>query len=263
MIPRILHQTWKTGDVPPRLREFHDSWRKHHPSWELRLWTDADNESLIAEHLPEFVTYFRTATPAILRVDLVRLAYLHRFGGVYADLDYEAIRPLDVLLSTNHAILGREHDGIGQVMRGRDFIINALIASPPAHPLWLEVMRAMVAAYRPRRMLETHTGHVIRMAIAILDGRASHRAHTHGDVTVLPHQDLYPSAPTERVAAHRRQDGVACGAFGIHHYDNSWRTPLDRLVNRGRAVIQRVARTPHRSTDRPSGLSRNSGGKAQ
>lgn len=263
MIPRILHQTWKNADVPPRLHEFRDSWRRHHPSWEFRFWTDAENELLIAEHFPEFVGYFRSATPAILRVDLVRLAYLHRFGGVYADLDYEALRPLDGLLQTDHVILGREHDGVGQVMRGSDFIINALIASPPAHPLWLEVMRAMVTAYRPRHMLETHTGHVIRMAIAILDACASRRATTHGDVTVLPYRDLYPSAPTERVAAHRRLDGFACSAFGIHHYDNSWRTPLDRLVNRGRAIIQRVARTPHRSNGRPSGSSQSSGGKAR
>ena len=94
-----------------------------------------DNDRLIAEHYPLFLPYFRSATPAILRVDLVRLAYLHRFGGVYADLDYEALRPLDGLLDTEHAILGREHDGIGQSMRGRDFVINALMASPPQHPL--------------------------------------------------------------------------------------------------------------------------------
>lgn len=182
---------------------------------------------------------FQTATPSILRVDLVRLAYLHRFGGVYADLDYEVIRPLDDLLDTPHAIVGREHHGIGRMVRGRDYIINALMASPPGHPLWLELMHGMVRAYRPRRILERHTSHVIRMAIAILDDHAESRVRSHGDVVILPPDALYPSAPTERIAEHRRRDAAAQGSYGIHHYDNSWRTLLARLINGGRAIVQR------------------------
>lgn len=88
MIPKIIHQTWKSAEIPPHLRGFQDSWRHHHPGWEYRFWDDAANEALLAEHYPQFLDYFRTATPNILRIDLVRLAYLHRHGGVYADLDY-------------------------------------------------------------------------------------------------------------------------------------------------------------------------------
>lgn len=242
MIPRIVHQTWKSADIPPHLRDMQSSWRRHHPDWEYRLWTDLDNERLIGEHYPQFLPYCRSATPTILRVDFFRLAYLHRYGGVYADLDYEVLRPLDGLLDTENAIVAREHEGIGQVMRGSDFIINAMMASPPGHPLWLDVMYAMAQEYRPRRMLERHTHHVIRMAIAILDDHAVRRLQEHGDVTILPHQAIYPAVPTDRLAAHRRSDGLAHAAYGIHHYDNSWRTPLDRLANAGRAVIQRVWR---------------------
>ncbi len=238
MIPKIIHQTWKSAVIPPHLRGFQDSWRHLHPEWEYRLWDDAANEALLAEHYPEFLTYFRNATPSILRVDLVRLAYLHRFGGVYADLDYEVIRPLDDLLDTPYAIVGREHHGIGLTLRGRDYIINALMASPPGHPLWLELMHGMVRAYRPRRILERHTSHVIRMAIAILDDHAESRFRSHGDVVILPPEAFYPSMPTERITEHRRRDAAEQGSYGIHHYENSWRTPLDRLINRVRAFIQ-------------------------
>ena len=238
MIPQIIHQTWRTVDIPPHLRGFQDSWRHHHPDWEYRLWDDSANAALIAEHYPEFLGYFQQATPNILRIDLVRLAYLHRHGGIYADLDYEAIRPLDALLDTPRAIVGREHSGVGLGLRGHDYIINALMASPPGHLLWLDVMHGMVRAYRPRRILERHTPHVIRMAIAVLDDRAESRLKSHGDVVVLPPKTLYASAPTARIADHRRRDAVAHGSYGIHHYENSWRTPLDRLLNRGRAIIQ-------------------------
>jgi hypothetical protein len=79
---------------------------------------------------------------------------------------------------------------------------------------------------------------VIRMAIAVLDDHAEGRFRSHGDVAILPHDAVYPSTPTERITDHRKRDAAAKGSYGIHHYDNSWRTPLARLVNSGRAVIQ-------------------------
>ena len=242
MIPKIIHQTWKSKDIPHHLRGFQESWLHHHPAWEYRFWDDAANEALIAEHYPEFLDHSCRATPTILRVDLVRLAYLHRHGGVYADLDYEVIRPLDDLLDTPRAIVGRERGGIGSVMRGHDYVINALMASPPGHPLWLEVMHGMVRAYRPQRVLESHTRYVIRMAIAILDDRVESHLKGDGDVIVLPSDALYPSIPTQRITDDRRREAVARGAYGIHYYENSWRSPLARLVNHGRAAVQRCFR---------------------
>jgi hypothetical protein len=96
----------------------------------------------------------------------------------------------------------------------------------------------MVRAYRPRRVLESHTRYVIRMAIAILDGCVERRLTSDGDVTLLPSEALYPSMPTQRLADHRRREAVAASAYGIHHYENSWRSPLARLVNHGRAAVQ-------------------------
>lgn len=240
MIPRILHQTWRSADIPAHLQGFHESWRRLHPDWEFRLWTDDDNASLLAEHYPEFLPYFRQALPGILRVDLARLAYLHRHGGVYADLDYEALRPFDPLLEADRAILARERQGIGRLLRGHDYVINAFMASPPGHPLWLDVMHAMVRTYRPRRRLERHTAHVIRMAVAVLDDRIEARLREHDDVTILPDNAIYPSLPTDRLRDRRVRQAAAANAYGIHHYDNSWRTPLSRLVNRGRALLQRL-----------------------
>ena len=238
-IPKIIHQTWKSNVVPRRLRRYQESWRHHHPGWEYRFWDDEANEALIAEHYPEFWDHYRRVTPAILKVDLVRLAYLHRHGGVYADLDYEVIRPLDDLFNTSCAIVGRERGGIGWPIRGRDYVINALMASPPGHPLWLDVMHGMVGAYRPRRPFERHTRYVIRMAIAILDDHVEDHLRGDGDVVVLPYEILYPSIPTQRITEHRQRIAEVLGAYGIHHYDNSWRTPLSRLVNRGRVIVQR------------------------
>ncbi|MBK8094044.1 MAG: hypothetical protein IPK32_19260 [Verrucomicrobiaceae bacterium] len=95
-------------------------------------------------------------------------------------------------------------------MRGRDFIINALIAPPPDHPLWLELMSRMVSDYRPRRCLEFHATYVIRMAIAKLDAAVEAYSLDHDDITVLSHEAFYASPPAERLPENRRRLGLLC-----------------------------------------------------
>jgi hypothetical protein len=83
-IPRVLHRVWLgPGPVPAGLGE---SWRRHHPDWEHRVWTEADLRSLA---IPE---------EAIASAALARYHVLALHGGVYVDIGLEAIRPLDPLL---------------------------------------------------------------------------------------------------------------------------------------------------------------------
>jgi mannosyltransferase OCH1-like enzyme len=43
---------------------------------------------------------------AIKRVGAVRYFIMHCHGGVYVDLDFEALRPLDSLLAEEELVLG-------------------------------------------------------------------------------------------------------------------------------------------------------------
>lgn len=67
------------------------SWNKFHPQALHVLWTDEDNDQLIKMHYPEFVELYTSALlTKVQRADIARVVYLHRYGGVYVDLDYEA-----------------------------------------------------------------------------------------------------------------------------------------------------------------------------
>lgn len=73
---------------------------------------------------------------------MVRNLYLFHFGGVYADLDMECLRPLDDLLDRPNA---KDNEGtayVGRMEARKDHlnesIPNAWMASSaPQHPLWL------------------------------------------------------------------------------------------------------------------------------
>ena len=89
-IPKIIHQTWKNVDkLPSQWREYFDGWHVKHPDFLHVLWTDEDNVQLVQQHYPEFLDHYNWLPLMIQKTDFVRLMYLHKFGGIYADLDYE------------------------------------------------------------------------------------------------------------------------------------------------------------------------------
>src|SRR5438105_9445997 len=43
MIPKLIHQTAKTAEIPEKWRVYQKKVRALHPGWGYRLWTDEDN----------------------------------------------------------------------------------------------------------------------------------------------------------------------------------------------------------------------------
>jgi mannosyltransferase OCH1-like enzyme len=72
MIPRIIHQTWKTREVPKQFLFFQKTWQTHHPEWEYRFWTDEDSRELVAHHYPAFLGTYDAYRDPICRVDAFR-----------------------------------------------------------------------------------------------------------------------------------------------------------------------------------------------
>jgi mannosyltransferase OCH1-like enzyme len=90
----------------------------------------------------------------INRVDAVRYMYLHHYGGVYVDLDFESIRPMDQYLEGKQLVLGlmRTSDN------GQHGIPNAFMASRRNHPFWIKVLNYIHVFSRLNIEVESLTG---------------------------------------------------------------------------------------------------------
>src|SRR5438270_13280690 len=88
-IPRIIHQTWKDRDPPPRMAALASTWREHHPGWEHRLWTDEEIRALVASSAPSFLPVYDGYHTHVMRVDAFRYFLMKEIGGIYVDLDFE------------------------------------------------------------------------------------------------------------------------------------------------------------------------------
>ena len=80
---RLVHQSWKTAQLPKRMAAWSHTWRDCFPDWTHVLWTDADNERFVRDEYSWFLPRYQSFSKHIYRVDAVRYLYLHRFGGIY------------------------------------------------------------------------------------------------------------------------------------------------------------------------------------
>ncbi|KAJ3089873.1 hypothetical protein HK102_005258 [Quaeritorhiza haematococci] len=158
-------------DHPQRFQKWSESWRTNHPNWEYRLWTDADNRAFVANHYPWFLSTFDSLPRNIHRADAVRYLYLHKYGGVYADLDVESLKNLDnlfvdsvactptekdntTLTSYDDCVHGKTSTAVLAWMSGDHYwyehnIPNAWMASTkPGHSFWMFMVHQIMEKLR-------------------------------------------------------------------------------------------------------------------
>src|SRR6201995_1444549 len=141
MIPKIIHQSWKVAEVPLRWQPFQASWRANHPGYEYMYWTDEANRAFVATHFPQFLPVYDGYKLPICRADLARYLVVCHYGGLYVDMDFESLRPLDDLLVGRELVFAQEPESHLQKpsMRSRGLsriVCNALFASVPRHTFW-------------------------------------------------------------------------------------------------------------------------------
>jgi mannosyltransferase OCH1-like enzyme len=194
VIPRTIHQIWLGPDpVPEEHGPWIESWKRHHPLWEHRMWTEDNlpDDPIRREVLD------RLRIP-VERADILRLEVLYRYGGVYVDTDLECLRPLDGVLA------GESFVGV-QLKPQR--VTNTFIAASAGHV----VLERALQQLRPLQVYWTTSspsGPLKQVAgppflQRLLSGRT--------DVKLLDPPTFFPSSREERKRA-----------IAVHHMARTW-----------------------------------------
>lgn len=178
-IPKILHHIYldgfeslkqaesSPGAVPGQLfPTYNSSWRKSchdvHRDWQFKFWDLKKAEDLLQELYPWFLPTFNSYSNNVQRGkcdrlvmsiaasgvvshlrqrpcagDSLRPFLMHSKGGLYLDVDVECFLPTDKLLSDSDIVLQLEDTNPKSLN-------NAVMASVPGHPFWLDVIQIMV-----------------------------------------------------------------------------------------------------------------------
>lgn len=142
-IPAVIFQTWKSRvEVPSNYARWMTSFDRMNSSFHHVLWDDDDNRAFIAAYFPWFLPTYDRYPKEIYRADAVRYWFLYAFGGVYADMDAECLKPLTPLLNRADVLLGR----MGPEPKHPHSIPNATMASRPLQEFWLLVIALLMNA---------------------------------------------------------------------------------------------------------------------
>jgi mannosyltransferase OCH1-like enzyme len=136
-IPKIVHLTWKTRQIPLKWKQTALSWKKNNPDWQIKLWTDDDNRNYIADKYPEFLNTFDSYPHNIQRADAIRYFLLKDFGGVYCDLDIEVLGSLNDYFDQTEGEVFLVQSGNVPVYT------NCFMASKPGAAFWDEVIERL------------------------------------------------------------------------------------------------------------------------
>lgn len=182
-IPRIIHQTWKTQDVPDWAEPAAFSWKDKNPEYEYRIWDDRAARKLIEERYPELLPAFNNHMAPVQRADVFRYAVIHAFGGVYADIDVMCEVPvkdwIDHDLFNVDIVLGWEAISSRKAIEARHFAVEFQLcqwtfAAAPGNWLLRSVLDEIVNYYETGQHKESVS--IIRSTGPGMFSMAIHRA---------------------------------------------------------------------------------------
>jgi mannosyltransferase OCH1-like enzyme len=240
MIPKIIHQSWKVDKVPARWLAYQQSWRKNHPDYEYKFWTDETNREFVAEVFPKFLQLYDKYRHPVSRADLARYLVVCHYGGVYADLDLESLRPLDDLLVDREFLIALEpYSHLDkEIMASRGFkriVCNAFFAAVPRHPFWRHLFPFLMDTGNENNALDAAGPFILTRACDAYPG---------ADVTVLPPRVIYPIDHYLQPTRQDTEDAAFGSPYTIHHWAGTWwRESV--LINAWRRIIEsKAVRTP-------------------
>jgi mannosyltransferase OCH1-like enzyme len=113
------------------------AWKKTHPDWEIKFWSDSDNDEIMKKHFSWFLDTYNNFPYKIQKCDTVRACYLYIHGGVYVDMDYLPKKNISPIFeNTNNEIYLTLSATIS------DFT-NSFMASKPKSQYWIEYLKSI------------------------------------------------------------------------------------------------------------------------
>jgi len=215
---KIIHQTWKREEIPAEYQLYVDSIKQYNPDYEYRLWTDAQNRQLIVSCFPWFLSTYDSYNHPIERADAIRYFILYKYGGVYIDLDMQALQPIGPLFEDAECFFSVE---AGPAIENK-VVSNAFMAAPENHKLF-ETLIHHLAEVKGRDItfqdvFENTGPNMLHSFLSKSLGQYSIKIIDLNDVCprgVLTQLDNYSGMTVEQIIA--KQNHVL-----IHHNTESW-----------------------------------------
>ncbi len=200
-IPKKIHYCWfGRGEKSDIIKKCMESWKTHCPDWEIIEWNE---DNFDVTFCPYAAKAYKEKRWAYLS-DVARLQIIYNEGGVYLDTDVELRHPIDELLN-NEAWFG--YATSTEIGTGVGF--GAVKGNPFVYKLLEQYMS--FSSSKPYDLCTRIDAQVFNREFPNFAADHNVRQEWNG---ILIIENIWH--------------------YAIHHYTNSWMTPLQKLTNKSR-----------------------------
>jgi mannosyltransferase OCH1-like enzyme len=176
MIPKLIHQTFRDGNLPKEIQSSIQNLKYRNPAWHYHFYDDTDRFLFLRKHCDErIVKAYNSINPlyGAARADFFRYVLIYHLGGLYLDVKSTTNRNLDTVMAGKQYLLSHWDNGRNGTHKNwglhfpdfpRGEFQQWFIASVPGHPFLKSVIDSVlhnIETYSPERSGVGQTG-VIR-----------------------------------------------------------------------------------------------------
>jgi hypothetical protein len=141
LIPLNLFQTWKTLNLPPKMKENVELLKKQNPEFTYYLFDDKMCADFIEKYFDKSVLYtYNKLKPGAYKADLFRYCVLYIYGGIYLDIKFTCVHNFKLIYLTNKEYFVRDHD----INNGTRGIYQALLICYPNNNILYNCIKDIV-----------------------------------------------------------------------------------------------------------------------
>lgn len=211
MIPKRIYFTWiSEKPIPEKYNKYIESWKRIMPDYEIvQITLDNVKRGTFVNKSIEIKNF-------ALAGHYARVQELYDNGGIYFDIDIEAVRPMDTFLKSS-LVLGAESDL---------YINNAVIVAKKGHPFLKACMEFMDNTPFDTDKIELSTGPI--MFTNLMKNRGWRKGLTgkFGDIDIMAPRYFYPYHYDEFYTPACITEHTYC----IHHWSNSWNDKVSIVI---------------------------------
>lgn len=212
MIPKIIYTTWISDKpIPQKFEKFIASWKQVMPDYQIYIITmDNVKRGTFVDKAIEIKNY-------ALAGHYARVQELFENGGIYFDIDVEAVKSFDGVLH-NSLVLGAE---------SKYWINNAVIVAEKGHSYLKECLDYMDKFPFDSEKIELATGPIMFTNLMKKRGwKPGEFNKRYSDIAILSPEYYYPYHWDQFYVP----ECVTENTLSVHHWGNSWNNKVSVVI---------------------------------
>ena len=171
------------------------TWEKNHPQWDHRLWDAYKIDAFLNKHYPLFIPEYSKFKYSVQGWDAIRYLLIYHYGGLYVDMDYESLEPIDKIIENCDCFFGEEPEE-HKPSDLNIYIGNSLFGSRKHHP-FIRLLVKMCFETPVNIIERDKIQYVLETTGPLMVTRMYNDFSLKQDVTLLPAHLVSPWSVTE------------------------------------------------------------------